>query len=206
MTINKTQIVLYILVIILLCTSFVVFSDTLALFETDSEGVVNSDVGKWVIKVNNNSITETVNEAIEITNFQYSSSNKVETGYIAPGGTAYFDLVVDATECDVAVLYSVDLNLGEPSYGTKISFQLEDLSTNGQVVRTGEFVYSGIIDLASIHNNETRTLRIHITWQDVAANNATDTELGKVEDSKLTIPIIFHASQYLGETLTPYNG
>ena len=203
---NKTQIVLYILVIILLCTSFVVFSDTLALFETDSSGVVNTDVGKWVIKVNDNTITDTVNEAIDITNFQYSSSNRVENGYIAPGGSAYFDLVVDATECDVAVLYSVDLNLNDSEYDTNISFVLEDLSSSGQVVRTGEFVYSGIIDLASINNEETRTLRIHITWQNNDANNASDTKLGEVEDSKLTIPIIFHASQYLGETLVPYSG
>ena len=206
MMMNKTQIVLYILVIILFCTSFVVFSDTLALFETDSSGVVNSDVGKWVIKVNNNTITETVNEAIDITNFQYSSSNKVETGYIAPGGTAYFDLVVDATDCDVAVLYSVDLNLDATDYDANISFSLEDLSSNGQVIRTAEYVYSGVIDLASIRNDETRTLRIHITWEDVAANNESDTQLGQVEDSHLTIPIVFHASQYLGETLVPYSG
>ena len=203
---NKTQIVLYILVIILFCSSFVIFSDTLALFETDSSGVVNTDVGKWVIKVNNNTITETVNEAIEISNFQYSTSSKVESGYIAPGGTAYFDLVVDATDCDVAVLYSVDLNLGQTNYANNITFMLEDLSSNGQVVRTGEFVYSGIIDLSSINNDETRTLRIHITWQDVASENESDTKLGEVEDSKLTIPIIFHASQYLGETLVPYSG
>lgn len=201
----KTQVVLWLFVVIMFTISFVVFSDTLALFETDSEGTVNNDIGKWVIKVNNETITNAEEEEIEITNFQYSSSSLVESGYIAPGGTAYFDLVVDATECDVAVLYSVDLNLDAVSYDTNISIRLEDLD-GSSVVRTGEYVYSGIIDLASIHNEETRTLRIHIRWDDVAANNASDTELGEVEDSKLTIPIKFHASQYLGETLVPYSG
>ena len=202
---SRTQIVLWLLVVIVFSAAFIIFSDTLALFETDSEGVVNSDVGKWLIKVNNQAITETVNEAIEINSFQYSTDSHVETGYIAPGGTAYFDLVVDATECDVAVLYSVDLNLDEMDIAANISIDLQDLN-GSSVVRTGKYVYSGIINLASINNNETRTLRVTINWNDDEANNATDTKLGEVEDSKITIPIIFHARQYLGESLVPYSG
>ena len=202
---SKTQIALWFLVVIIFSIAFVVFSDTLALFETDSEGVINTDVGKWLIKVNNETITETVNEAIEINNFQYSSDSHVETGYIAPGGTAYFDLTVDATECDVAVLYSIDLNLSAMDIAANIDIALQDLN-GANVVRTGEYVYSGIISLASINNNETRTLRVRITWTDNQANNESDTKLGEVEDSKITIPIIFHARQYLGETLVPYSG
>ena len=205
MRVSRTQIILYLLVIILICICFVVFSDTLALFETDSDGDISTDVGKWVIKVNNETITEEGVEEIEITNFNYSTSTKVENGYIAPGGTAYFDLVVDATDCDVAVLYSVDLNLGETDYGNNISITLENRDGSA-VVRTGEFEYSGIITLASINNNDTKTLRVNVTWLDVAASNDTDTELGKVEDSKLYIPIKFKARQYLGETLVPYSG
>ena len=202
---SKTQIALWLIVVIAFSIAFVVFSDTLALFETDSSGVVNSDVGKWLIKVNNQTITETVNEAIEINSFQYSSDSHVETGYIAPGGTAYFDLVVDATECDVAVLYSIDLNLSEMDVAANISISLQDLN-GANVVRTGEYVYSGIISLASINNDETRTLRVTINWNDNPANNESDTALGEVEDSLITIPIIFQARQYLGETLVPYSG
>ena len=202
---SKTQIALWLLVVIIFSVAVIIFSDTLALFETDSEGVVNSDVGKWLIKVNNETITDTVNEAIEINSFQYSTDSHVETGYIAPGGTAYFDLVVDATECDVAVLYIVDLNLDEMDIAANITIGLQDL-TGSSVVRTDEYVYSGIISLASINNHETRTLRVTINWNDNTANNATDTELGEVEDSKITIPIIFHAQQYLGESLVPYSG
>jgi len=202
---NKTQIVLWLLVVILFSIAFIVFSDTLALFETDSSGIVNNDVGSWIIKVNNQSITQTVNEAIEINSFQYSSDSHVETGYIAPGGTAYFDLVVDATDCDVAVLYDVDLNLDAVDYDANISIELEDLN-GSSVVRTGKYVYSGIISLASINNNETRTLRVTINWDNDETKNESDTKLGEVEDSKLTIPIKFHARQYLGESLVEYTG
>ena len=201
---NKTHIILWLLVVILFFLTFIIFNNTLALFETDAEGVVNNDVGKWVIKVNNETITSTENEAININSFVYTSNPRVESGYIAPGGTAYFDLTVDATDCDVAVLYTIDLNLDEADYDDNISFRLEDSAHT--VTRTGEYEYSGIISLASINNSETRTVRIYVTWNDVAAYNESDTELGKVEDSLLTIPIKFHAKQYLGETLVEYTG
>lgn len=202
---SRTQVALWLIVVIAFSIAFVVFSDTLALFETDSTGEVETDIGKWVIKVNNETISNAESEEIEINSFQYSSNAHVESGYIAPGGTAYFDLVVDATECDVAVIYDIDLNLDETDYANNITFTLQDLN-GGAVVRTDEFVYSGIISLASIRNNETRTVRVNITWNDVIANNEQDTKLGEVEDSKLTIPIKFHAAQYLGETLVPYSG
>ncbi len=201
---NKTHIILWLLVVILFFLTFIIFNNTLALFETDAQGVVNNDVGKWVIKVNNETITSTENEAININSFVYTSNPRVESGYIAPGGTAYFDLTVDATDCDVAVLYTIDLNLDEADYDDNISFRLDDSAHT--VTRTDEYKYSGIISLASINNNETRTVRIYVTWNDVAAYNESDTELGKVEDSLLTIPIKFHAKQYLGETLVEYTG
>ena len=201
---NKTHIILWLLVVILFFLTFIIFNNTLALFETNAQGVVNNDVGKWVIKVNNETITSTENEAININSFVYTSNPRVESGYIAPGGTAYFDLTVDATDCDVAVLYTIDLNLDEADYDDNISFRLDDSAHT--VTRTDEYKYSGIISLASINNNETRTVRIYVTWNDVAAYNESDTELGKVEDSLLTIPIKFHAKQYLGETLVEYTG
>ena len=161
---NRLHIILWLLVIVFMLITYAVFYNTLALFETDSTGTVNTDVGKWVIKVNNETITNGTNESIIIDNFIYESNPKVEAGYIAPGTSAYFDLVIDATDCDVAVLYSLDLNFDETNYDDNITFSVEEL--NGpEVVRTDEYVYSGIISLDSIHNNETRTLRIHIRWE-----------------------------------------
>lgn len=199
---SKTHFLLWLSLFILLSITVMVFSDTLALFETDANGDVNSDVGKWVIKVNNETITNSENETIDVDSFVYTSNPHVESGYIAPGGTAYFDLTVDASDCDVAVLYDIDLNLGSTGYDSNISFELEDSAHT--VVRTGEYVYSGIIGLNAL--STPRTVRIYVTWDDVASYNESDTELGKVEDSLLTIPIKFHARQYLGETLVEYNG
>ncbi len=201
---SKNHIILWLLVIILFSITVIVFNDTLALFETNAQGIINNDIGKWVIKVNNETITSTENETIDINSFVYTSNPRVEDGYIAPGGNAYFDLTVDATECDVAVLYSIDLNLEDTGYAENISFTLDDSAHT--VMRTGEFEYSGIIDLASINNGDTRTIRIYVTWNDLESYNESDTALGSVEDSLLTVPIKFHARQYLGETLVEYTG
>ena len=47
---------------------------------------------------------------------------------------------------------------------------------------------------------------ITVEWNDWPAYNEFDTELGTVEDNKLSIPIKVSAVQYLGETITPYTG
>lgn len=197
---NKLHISLWLIVAILLSITIIVFSDTLALFETDAEGDVTSDVGKWVITVNNETITNAETDTINIDSFVYTANSHVESGYIAPGGTAYVDLTVDASGCDVAVLYDIDLNLSNTSYGENISFSLEDSAHT--VTRTDEYVYTGIIHLNELAT--TRTVRIYVTWNDLAVFNDSDTELGSVEDSLLTIPIKFRAKQYLGETITEY--
>ncbi len=202
---NRIHIILWLIVVVFILLTYAVFYNTLALFETDSSGTINTDIGKWVIKVNNQTITDGQNESIDITNFVYEQNSHVEQGYIAPGTSAYFDLVIDASDCDVAVLYNLDLNFDETTYADNISFSVETL--NGpQVVRTDEYVYSGIVSLNSIINEETTSFRIHITWDDDPTYDEDDTALGLVEGNHLVIPMKFNAKQYLGETLVEYTG
>ena len=202
---NRIHIILWLIVVVFILLTYAVFYNTLALFETDSSGTINTDIGKWVIKVNNQTITDGQNESIDINNFVYEQNSHVEQGYIAPGTSAYFDLVIDASDCDVAVLYNLDLNFDETTYADNISFSVETL--NGpQVVRTDEYVYSGIVSLNSIINGETTSFRIHITWDDDPTYDEDDTALGLVEGNHLVIPMKFNAKQYLGETLVEYTG
>ena len=202
---NRIHIILWLIVVVFILLTYAVFYNTLALFETDSSGTINTDIGKWVIKVNNQTITDGQNESININNFVYEQNSHVEQGYIAPGTSAYFDLVIDASDCDVAVLYNLDLNFDETTYADNISFSVETL--NGpQVVRTDEYVYSGIVSLNSIINGETTSFRIHITWDDDPTYDEDDTALGLVEGNHLVIPMKFNAKQYLGETLVEYTG
>ncbi len=200
---NRTRIILYLLVIILFAVSVTFIYDTLALFETDTNGIVNSELGKWVIKVSGKDITTGTSEEIVIDSFVYTSNEHVESGYIAPGGSAYFDLIIDATESDVAVKYTLNFDLSETPYADNIRFEIDGLDSIG-IIKTAEHDYTGVISLEDIENKETLSLRIYVYWDDVEAHNEEDTEIGIVHGNSLKVPIGFHAEQYLGETITPY--
>ena len=199
---KRIKLVLWLLVIIFVFITVFVFRGTLALFEDNAFGLADMPIGRWIIKLSNQTITSGVTEDIVIDTFQYTQNQHVSPGVIAPGGSAYFDLVFDATDCDVAVKYDLTLKFDEMDYADNISFTVTNSDSN--VVRTGVNTYSGIISLQKIIDEETDSIRVTITWNDDRTHDADDTELGVVEDNKLTIPINVHAIQYLGETLVPY--
>ena len=204
MKINKIRLILWLIVIVLLLITYSVFSKTLALFEDNASGEVNPDIGRWIIYINGNSISDGgTNQDIVIDSFTYTPSQKVENNYIAPGGSAYFDLFVDATDCDVAVRYDITFNFDSMDYSDNISISVEEVGNNNTIL-TDENTYSGVISLASIENDSIVNIRVHVTWNDISTYDEDDTELGTQYGSKLTVPITVHAEQYLGETLVPY--
>lgn len=201
---NRTRIILYLLVIIVFAVSVTLVYDTLALFETDTIGTFEEDIGKWVIKVSGQDITTGTSEEIVIDSFVYTPNPHVEPGYIAPGGSAYFDLVIDATQCDVAVKYTLSFDLSDTDYEDNIRFDIDGLDTIG-ITQTGEHDYTGVISLNQIENGDTLSLRIYVYWDDDEDYNEQDTEIGIVQGNSIKVPIGFHAIQYLGEQITPYN-
>ena len=202
---NRIKFALYFCLFAFIVITIITFKSTYALFENDATGIVDNTIGKWIIKVSDALITSGQTEDIVIDSFIYEQKQTVENGYIAPGGSAYFDLVFDATECDVSVKYDITINYEEIEYDDNISINVEELGTNN-TVKTAENTFSGIIDLASIQNDELVTLRVTINWEDLEDYNDRDTALGIVEDNKLAVPITVNAVQYLGETLVPYEG
>lgn len=203
MKISKIKIIAWLIVLILILLTYMVFTNTFALFEDNAEGTVDNDIGKWVVKINNRIISSSTTQNITINSFVYDTVSTVQGGYIAPGSSAYFDLILDATECDVAVRYDIAFNFESMSYSDNISMTVEELGSNN-IVLTDADTYSGIVDLDSILDGDTVTLRVHVTWNDISDYDESDTSLGIVKNSKLVIPISVHAEQYLGETLVPY--
>ena len=199
------RVIIWGLVFISVVASFIVFADTLALFESNATTATYMDIGKWVVKISDVDITGDVTQTIVIDSFTYDNSTNVAAGRIAPGTSAYFDLVVDATECDVAVKYDITFNFDDVAYSENISFVVDELDANS-TVKTGENTYSGIIDLDTIDNEEVVTLRITVTWDNIESFNDNDTIIGTTRDSRVALPITVKAVQYLGEQLVPYNG
>lgn len=201
---KQVKLVLWVLVIVFLCFTFMMFADTLALFEDNASGYADMDVGKWIIKISDVTISDGETQNIVVDSFTYEENEHVESGYIAPGTSAYFDLVFDATECDVAVKYDIAFNFDDIDYSDNISIEVSGTEGNNGVIQTAENTYSGVIDLESIEEGELVTLQVEITWENLQAYDESDTALGIVPDNKLRVPITVNAVQYLGETITPY--
>ena len=71
MKINKVKLVLYLLVILFICLTMFSFKGTFALFENNGTGIVDNDIGNWIIKVSNQLITTGQTEEIVIDSFVY---------------------------------------------------------------------------------------------------------------------------------------
>ncbi len=200
---NRFKVILYLVVVIFFFLTFIVFSRTLALFEDNASGLADSDIGRWIIKINNTNITSGNSQTLTINNFVYQGNALTANNTIAPGTSAYFDLVVDATDCDVAVRYDINFKFDQMEYANNILFTVDGTGT----IRTGENTYSGVISLSDIQNDHLVTLRVNITWDNLDQDiyNEADTILGTTLGSNLRIPIDVHAEQYLGETIVPYN-
>ncbi len=193
---------LWILFIIAFCLTAYIIIDTFALFESNLNESTSVPIGKWSIKLNNNDITNGTTVEFPIENFTTNENNHTTTGYFGPGSSGYFDVVLDPGDTDVSIRYDITLDIAEDLPGNISYF----LSVDGNAMtRTGEFTYSGVLDIADIDNGVTPTLRINIVWNDIGSYNESDTNLGIVYNNNITIPVRVHVIQYLGEQIIPYD-
>lgn len=186
--------------LILLMFTILEISKTYGLFETKNNVVINEEVGKWSIKVNDKLINSSTGFVVD--EFIMSESTKVNTGKFYPGGTVYFDLIIDSNNCDVSYRYDVifdkNMLLGE-------QFKITSLyEINGEeLIETSEGVYTGIVTLEEIQNGKINTIRVEMIWENDESYNYTDSLVG-LQQAELKIPITLHIVQYLGEELEVY--
>lgn len=191
---------LWFVVIALLAITILLISKTYALLENNANGDMDVDVGSWQIKLNGVDISEGITQSFQINNINLVANNNVESGYIAPGRSGYFDITIDPSGTEVAVRYDLFIDLASTEYPENIQISITDL-TNNNAVLTATNTYTGVISLASINNNETITLRVNINWVNNSLYDATDTEIGEIVNNHITIPVEVSIQQYLGETI-----
>ena len=96
---------LIILFVILLTITAYELSVSFALFESSADFVVNSDIGKWEITVNDSLINET--NYFNISNIHVSNEPNVRPNLFAPGTSGYFDIVIDPNDTDVSIYFEI---------------------------------------------------------------------------------------------------
>lgn len=198
---SKTKIILYIIFVVSAFFLISVVSETFAVFETAANATANLSLGNWVIRLNSIDISSGQTISFSINSFTYSDSSHIANGFIAPGRTGYFDIIIDPTGTDVAVRYDITLDL-QGNYGNNITYSV--LNNSGSMIQTAANTYSGIIDLEDVENGDTATLRIVVGWANNTTYNANDTNLGLMRNASISIPAEITVVQYLGETITPY--
>ena len=175
--------------IISLVICLLIIADTYALFETNASADIEMDIGKWVINVNGQDAA--VHETITLDDFVYSNSSHTEDDYFAPGGSAQFDLEIDASLSDVSVAYSIDIDDSELLAHPNIYFTIRDINDVSGTTATS---YDGVIYLSDA--NRVKTIRITLVWNDNSSYDDLDTSL--VGDD-LSFDIAANFQQYLGE-------
>ncbi|HPE14795.1 MAG TPA: hypothetical protein PLT65_03035 [Bacilli bacterium] len=194
-------------ILVILCVGILAFAIyqvafTYALFETNQTAKVDNDLATWDITLNGSQVT-TLEHTFDITQFNWATSTHVASGKVAPGLSGYFDIVLDPGETDVSIRYDITFDFSEMTNEEFTVTQIEE-TVNNNLIRTGEFVYTGIITLAEIELETTHTIRTSLAWNNNEANNEVDYLMGSVAEGDIQIPIIVVVSQYLGETITAY--
>ena len=183
--------------ILLFVVLLLVIYNSYGLFENNATASEENPVGGWTINLNDILISETGETDIYVDEFVYENSTTINNGYIAPGRSGYFDLILDPSGTDVAIQYEITFNLDD-AYEDNITYSVDMLSGDS-ATQVDENTYVGVITLDDIDDGDTISLRVHVSWINDETLNDPDTQLGIVLNNKIIIPINIKLIQYLGE-------
>lgn len=196
---NRTKKILWITAIFFaFIAATYIINESYALLQTIASGNAETNTGSWTIKLNEKNISNGVTESFTLNNIIYDESDEnIENGYIAPGKSGYFDIILDPSGTDVAISYEINVRLDECDYPDNIKLSVENTSADGKIGQDGN-TFKGLISLDDIKSNKTITLKLTLIWENNEEFNESDTNLGIEEANKLKIPITVTLNQYHG--------
>ena len=197
---NNMKRVLLLISLLMFFFTIYLTMDTYALFESNKNYDVSSDIAKFVIKVNG---SEAKTEEFVVDSIAYYENEYVIENKIAPLVDGYFDIVIDAEEVEVSLRYDIEFDFSSLSIPGLVISSITELGGN-TLVLTDKDTYSGVITLADMDSSTVNTVRVSISWQNDEANNEVDSSWGMVADKVISIPVNVKLTQYLGEELPVY--
>lgn len=197
---NNMKRVLLLISLLMLFFTIYLTMDTYALFESNKNYDVSSDIAKFVIKVNG---SEAKTEEFVVDSIAYYENEYVIENKIAPLVDGYFDIVIDAEDVEVSLRYDIEFDFSSLSIPGLVISSITELGGN-TLVLTDKDTYSGVITLADMDSSTVNTVRVSISWQNDEANNEVDSSWGMVANKVISIPVNVKLTQYLGEELPVY--
>lgn len=206
---------LTVLVLIMLIISLFQIANMYALYKDQLKGDYTSLLGVWKIKVNGVDIsTGEDNAKFTMTedNLTYVDSDRVKSQKIAPGSQVYFDIAIDPTNTDVSILYTLNMKFDDITSAKmkllkvenyfKKDGETEQITNTDVKTELDLHQHQAIIPIAKINEKYINYLRVYFEWANVEANNETDSELGQIENAKISIPLEINFKQYTGEVIS----
>ena len=203
---------LTVLVLIMLIISFFQITKMYALYKERIDGEYSTLLGAWEIKVNETDITSNGQvETFTVAENQlgYVDSEYIQAGKIAPGGQAYFDIIIDPSNTDVSIVYKIEaaLNDAVPANFEIInaeSYLKKDGETD-QITNDTNYIgqnsYTSVIPVTQINEGYKNYVRLYFEWTNVEANNETDSALAETENATISVPLKITFEQYTGEVI-----
>lgn len=193
--------IIYIVCAIMIFISIYEIKNTYGLFESKKEIDIDKSVAKWNIYINDNNLNTT--ETFTIDNFTFQETDTVAKDKIAPGILGWFDILIDARDTQVSIIYEITFDF--TSLPSNITVEKIEEINGREIIKTGPNTYSNYITLEDINNNLKDTIRVYIKWNNDEENNENDTNIGIIKNNSIKIPVSITVSQYLNDTIEPYN-
>jgi len=154
------------------CVSLI--QSTYAKYVTSATGTANMTFARWNILVNSQDVTNNSNFSTTIQP-NFTGTANIRTGVIAPTSQGTFDIVLNMSQVDVSLDYTVSASVSNNNTVTDLkiqSYTIDNITTD----YTGSFTNRLLLS----NTNRTVTITFNVEWvedaQDGAVmNNAADT-------------------------------
>ena len=200
---NKKKLLILICAIIFIILIYEIIH-IYAVFHSEMEANVQLKNGTWNINVNGTQISKGVDATFVIDKISTAQNEHVENNKLAPGLSGSFSIKINPENTDVSIIYDITLNEEKLTNSSLQIKTIKETEVGNTLTQTGENTYTGVILLEDIKKGTTNTIEMEVEWIDDENNNEEDTKLGSTYDSKLSIPVKVHVSQYLGEEINPW--
>lgn len=190
------------LIALILLTIIAIIASTYARYTNTATGNASIDLAKWSVKIDDTQMSS-ITGALPVP-LTYTTNANVSANKLAPGGTATFTLVIDPTDSEVAIDYTIALgavtgltNASSAIALTSATYTVEGGSAQNATISSGASTISFTEALADVEAGHTVTVVGTITWDNAAdANSAADTENG-LNDPTPTASVTITAQQHI---------
>ena len=155
------------------CVSLI--QSTYAKYLTSAVGTANMTFARWSILVNNQDVVNNSNFSSTITP-NFTGTSNIRSGVIAPTSQGSFDIVLDMTDVDVSLDYTISAAVSNIN-------TVSDLKIKSYTIGNITTPYTGSFTSRLLLNDtsRTKTITFNVEWvedaQDGAVmNNAADTQ------------------------------